>query len=135
MLTVATLPPPDGLASWLAVALYLLGIVSALLGVALLIKKLREPKAPGLPSPLTITQHIAYTPQSQHDDLEADFRAFVARTDLRFAEMSKASSASREKIYEMIREEMSGLHARVTDLLGVISEIKGELKHLNPPRK
>lgn len=125
------MPPAEQLASWFQVCTWLGGFIATIVAIAVGIKKLREPKPTGIPHPLTVTQHVSYTPQQLHDELEKDFRAFTERTDLRFAAMSKASSESRDKIYQLIRDEMGAMNTRFTDLLGALRELKGEIKHLS----
>lgn len=125
------MPPAEQLSAWFQVLAWLAGFIGAILGCLVAVKKLREPKAASLPQPFTVTAHVAYTPQGLHDALEKDFREFTQRTDLRFTAMSKASSESREKIYELIREEMSAMNTRFSDLLGALRELKGEIKHLS----
>jgi hypothetical protein len=125
-----------GVVVFLGVAFYLLREFQA--DRAALVEEVRTQLEAGakaqqveVQSPLTITPHVLYVPQQAHDDLEAEFRAFTARTDQRFTAMSQASSESREKIYRLIREEMAAMNTRFTDLLGAMRELKGEIKHLS----
>jgi hypothetical protein len=82
--------------------------------------------------PLSVKPHVEYTP------LE-DYREFVARVEERFEEQARASSAGREKIYTLIRDEMrsvraeakeenTGIHNRITDLVGAVRELKGKIE-------
>jgi len=82
--------------------------------------------------PLSIKPHLEYTPLAEHDK-------FAAEVNERLARMSKAQSESREKIYNLIRENNNaaqkamselerGLNARFDALpqrlIGVLSETK-----------
>lgn len=125
-------PPPPDFSVWLSNAAWLVGLLCGVLWLWTLVRDLRSKKEDAaVPQPLVVASHITYTPQAQHDDLEADFRAFVERTDQRFAAMSAASSESREKIYGLIRAEMAAMNGRITELLGAFREMKGEIKHLS----
>jgi len=119
--------PPPGFDAWLASLFYLMGIITA--GVVLY-KQLRPRPAQHMhvaPQPFEVKGHVEYTPLSVH-------REFSKEVNERFAAMSAASSAGRQKIYELIRAQNEGLHNRITDLFGLVREMKGKLdRNTNPP--
>ena len=79
-------------------------------------------------SPLSVEKFDGLTPRSKHDELAQTVKAHIETTDNRFAAMSRASSESREKIFTLIREENTKIHDRITELLGVVRELKGKVE-------
>jgi hypothetical protein len=105
-----------------------------------------EPQAMSLPQPFTVTPHVAYTPLTDHEELEAELRAFTATVEKRFTDQALASSASRDKIYGLIRAQgeklqaemktdLGGVQKLLTDLFTAVGQIKGEIKHFQSPQK
>lgn len=65
----------------------------------------REPQPVEVQSPLSVKEHVEFTPISEHERLVSDFRDHRGEVDRRFQAMSDASSMSRQKIYELIRAQ------------------------------
>lgn len=130
---------PEELAALFRMLTWMGGFLATVLGIAVALKKLREPKASPLPQPFTVAAHVDYATQDEHLALAGRLDQHVAATDERFAAMSRASSASREKIYDLIREEnrqtrsemraqVEGLGKTVNDTLIALGRAEGELR-------
>jgi hypothetical protein len=131
----SVLPDPAAAQSigWITLALFsIAGGVNQILGVR---DKLRAKPAQSvdvIKQPLTVKPHEEYTPLAVH-------REFAAKVEERFDEQARASSAGREKIYNLIRDEMrtvraeakeenNGIHNRITELVGAVRELKGKIE-------
>ncbi|MBK8477462.1 MAG: hypothetical protein IPL39_14510 [Opitutaceae bacterium] len=73
----------------------------------------REPQQVELQSPLAVKAHVEFTPIGDHQRLVSDFREHRTEVDQRFRDMSGASSQSREKIYQLIREQNTAMNVRI----------------------
>ncbi|HSI13397.1 MAG TPA: hypothetical protein VK961_15205 [Chthoniobacter sp.] len=133
-------PSPAAIKEWLGVVLYIAGIITAILGVLVLIKQLRE-KPSETPQPLIVQGHVSFTPLEDHQELAAELKAFIGTVDKRFVDQALASSASRDKIYGLIRAQgeklqtemkgdLGGVQRLLTDLFTAVGQLKGEIKHL-----
>jgi len=142
---VTTDPSPAALKEWLGVALYLIGIATTILGGLVLVKQLREKKEE-TPQPLIVQGHVSFTPLADHQELAAELKAFIGSVDERFRDQSLASSASRDKIYGLIRAQgeklqtemkgdLGGVQRLLTDLFTAVGQLKGEIKHLSSAKK
>lgn len=134
-------PSPAVLKEWLGVVLYIAGIATAILGVFVLIKQLRE-KPSETPQPLVVQGHVVFTPLKDHQELAAELKTFIGSVDERFRDQALASSASRDKIYGLIRAQgeklqsemkadMGGVQKLLTDLFTAVGKLNGEIKHLS----
>jgi hypothetical protein len=83
----------------------------------------REPQAVEVQSPLTVTQHVEFTPIAEHRRLAADFREHRGDVDRRFQAMSDASSMSRQKIYDLIRDQNKAMNDRIDAVPGRTIEL------------
>jgi hypothetical protein len=132
--TSAALPEPGSAASigWLVLTLAGLALAAnQLLGVRDRLRAKQAQPVDVVKQPLTVKPHEEYTPLAVH-------RAFAERVEERFEEQARASSAGREKIYNLIRDEMravradakqenTGIHNRITELVGAVRELKGRV--------
>jgi len=136
--------PPQQLASWLEVAFYLIAGAASVIGLLCGVKSLRE-KPAETPQPLIVQGHVSFTPLEDHQELAAELKAFVASVDKRFSDQAMASSASRDKIYGLIRvqgeklqlevkNDLGGVQRLLTDLFTAVGQLKGEIKHLSPKK-
>lgn len=139
--------PPADFSGWLANAAYGVGLLGAVLWCWTLIRDLRSKKEE-TPQPFVVAPHVVYATKPEHDSLEEDLKTLIANSDARFAALSRASSESREKIFNLIREQndkmradmatqmagvsvqMEGVNSRLFDVLKATSELKGEVKRL-----
>jgi hypothetical protein len=135
------MPPAAQLVPWLQVFFWLISSAGVVVGLLVGVKKLREksPTPAPIPQPFTVTPHVEFTPVEDHARLQQDFKEFIAKTDERFGAMSRASSASREKIFDLIREQMAAtrkefkeeitaLTSRISDTLIALGRAEGELR-------
>jgi predicted Rossmann fold nucleotide-binding protein DprA/Smf involved in DNA uptake len=82
-------------------------------------------------SPLTVTPHIMYTPLDEHQRLVQDLRDHREATDRRLQEMSNASSASRQKIYDLIREQAARSDALARETATKVDQVSGQVTVIN----
>jgi hypothetical protein len=119
--------PPSGFDNWIANAFYILGLITA---AVMLFKNVRKTPSQNVrveEQPLNVREYVEYTPISMHQE-------FAKAVNERFASMSAASSAGREKIYNLIRTENTAMQNRFTELVGLVREIKGKIeRNTNPP--
>ena len=90
-----------------------------------------EPQAVEVQSPLTVTPHVEYTPLDEHERLIDDFQAHRAEVDRRFQAMADASSASRQKIYDLIRDQTDKSAALVRETSSKVDQVSGQVTVLN----
>ena len=94
-----------------------------------LIADQEDPQKVSVNQPLSIRPHVEYTPLAVHEKFEAEVNE-------RLAAMSAASSAGRQKIYDLIRSENKGVHDRITDLVRAVARIEGKIeRNTNPPHE
>lgn len=133
------MPPAEQLSSWLQVFFWIVGSGGAVVGLMLGVKALRKADAAPLPQPLKVQAHVEFITKPEHEALEERVDRLVNNTDERFAAMSRASSESRQKIYDLIREEnrqtrtemanqVAGLNKTVGDALIALGRAEGELR-------
>lgn len=99
-----------------------------------IIRELRageEPQAIEVQSPLSVKPHVEYTPISDHLRLAQDFRTHCDNVDRRFMENAQASSASRQKIYDLIREQNTQLNARIDAIPERVIELLATTQRLH----
>lgn len=125
-LLLANTTPPAGIGSWVEIATYLVltagGVVALLVGI----KSLRERALP-TPQPFVVRGEASYATSAELAKLAAHLDKHITETDARFREAAATSSASREKIYALIRSEVGSVHARLHETNGLLRELKGKL--------
>lgn len=77
------------------------------------LKSASEAQPVEVQSPLTVKEHVEFTPISEHERLCAEFHEHREAVDRRLIEMSNASSASRQKIYDLIRAQSESFNKRI----------------------
>ena len=82
-------------------------------------------------SPLSVKAHVEFTPISDHLRLAQDFRTHCDNVDRRFIESAQASSASRQKIYELIREQNKELNDRIDAIPERVIELLATTQRLH----
>ena len=93
-------------------------------------------------SPLTVQAHVEFTPVDDHRELVEIVQKLSDSVNERFKDVALASSASREKIYNLLREQgeklqlnmkqdLNGVHDSIAAMLTAIGELRGEIKHLS----
>lgn len=98
-----------------------------------------EPTPMSLPQPFTVQPHVEFTPLSDHEALEERVQRHEESTAEGFKDMALASSASREKIYNLVRAEaastrsefngkIDGLTKSINDTLVALGRAEGELR-------
>jgi len=99
-----------------------------------IIRELRageEPQSVEVQSPLSVKAHVEFTPISDHLRLAQDFRTHCDNVDRRFIESAQASSASRQKIYELIREQNKELNDRIDAIPERVIELLATTQRLH----
>jgi hypothetical protein len=104
-------PPSEAVGDWLAIFFYLSGSAAALV---VAYKKIRAKDPEPAPQPFTVRPHVEYTPIGLHNALALQVREKNEDTDRRFLAMASASSASRDKIYNLIRSQGEELSSEIS---------------------
>ena len=138
MLPLLAETAPDLLKPWLEVFFWLGGGVGALLGAAVAVKSLRASEAAPTPQPLVVQAHKSYTPWEQHLDLKArvdkmsdEIRQGFERLDHKrsqsIAGLHDDLQNSSATIRAEVKEDISGVHTRINEVLEAVSELKGRI--------
>jgi len=90
-----------------------------------------EPQSVKLQSPLAVTQHVEFTPITDHLRLVQDFRDHRESVDRRFIDMAAASSQGREKIYAAIRDQAKESAAIARETSSKVDGVSGQVSILN----
>lgn len=93
-----------------------------------------EPQAVEVQSPLSVKAHVEFTPITDHLRLAQDFRTHCDNVDRRFMEGAQASSASRQKIYDLIREQNTQLNVRIDAIPERVIELLATTQKLHRPQ-
>ena len=90
-----------------------------------------EPQQVEVQSPLSVKTHVDFTPLADHQRLVSDFRDHRGEVDRRFQAMSDASSMSRQKIYDLIREQNAAINTRIDAIPERTIELLATTKRLH----
>jgi hypothetical protein len=123
------MPPADALKSWLGVAFWLIGSISALSFLALNIKQLRasdKQETLVTPQPLITKSEVR---MATHEELRG-IENRVERLERQDGERMQLLASTLSKLDEKNEERASKTHERINLLLGAISEMRGEIKRL-----
>ena len=119
--TTSQYTPPPGFAEWMQSSFYMLGIITACVALYKLLRPKPSQQMHVANQPVEVKGHVEYTPLATHKE-------FRAEVEVRLAAMSKASSEGRQKIYDLLRTHNENMHNRITDLVGLVRELKGKIE-------
>jgi len=140
LLLAQTTPPPQVLASWLEVFMYIVVSAGAIVGLLCGIKSLREKKE-ATPQPLIVQGHVQFVPREEFDKeiKQAHGRMNRERDDAARAvrELAQRLDGDLAKLTKQVADyntdangRANSINGRIDDLRDVIAAMPGELVSL-----
>lgn len=132
-------PTPDQLAAWISVLFYLGGFACTVIGCWVGIRSLRKEDAAPTPQPLVVTAHKSYTPWESHlelkarvdkmsDEIRQGFERLDHKRSVSIAGLHDDLQSTSAAIRAEMKEDMSGVHNRITEVLSAVTELRGEFR-------